>query len=209
MHLPLRALLRPLAPLTLLLVATIAAGCTSTTAKPAPTAEVVVRTSTPEPTATATPSRTPTATRTPTPAAVPPRAAVPPKVPETGRWIEVNVTSYVVRLMDGKQVLKEIGPVAVGKQVDTGTYESTQTGLFNVYVKTAPRTFDAPYNTYIQWWVGFDPAKDNGFHSFLLDKDGKVVDAGTGRISNGCIRTGAAEEIFNFAEIGMPVFVRA
>ena len=122
---------------------------------------------------------------------------------------EVNVTSYVVRLMDGKQVLKEIGPVAVGKQVDTGAYESTQTGLFNVYVKTAPRTFDAPYNTYIQWWVGFDPAKDNGFHSFLLDKDGKVVDAGTGRISNGCIRTGAAEEIFNFAEIGMPVFVRA
>ncbi len=210
MHLPLRALLRPLAPLTLLLVAAIAAGCTSTPAKPAPTAEVVVRTSTPEPTATATPSRTPvpTATPTPTPTAAP-RVVAPPKAPETGRWIEVNVTSYVVRLMDGKQVLKEIGPVAVGKQVDTGAYESTQTGLFNVYVKTAPRTFDAPYNTYIQWWVGFDPAKDNGFHSFLLDKDGKVVDAGTGRISNGCIRTGAAEEIFNFAEIGMPVFVRA
>ena len=134
---------------------------------------------------------------------------MPPKAPDTGRWIEVNVTNYVVRLMDGKQVLKEIGPVAVGKQVDTGAYESTQTGLFNVYVKTAPMTFDAPYNTYIQWWVGFDPAKDNGFHSFLLDKDGKVADASTGRVSNGCIRTGGAEEIFNFAEVGMPVFVHA
>ncbi len=208
MHRPLRALLRPLAPLILLLATVIAAGCTSTPAKPAPTAEVVVRTSTPEPTATPRPTQTatPTPTRTPTAA---PRVVAPPKAPETGRWIEVNVSNYVVRLMDGRQVLKEIGPVAVGKEVDTGAYESTQTGLFNVYVKTAPRTFDAPYNTYIQWWVGFDPAKDNGFHSFLLDKDGKVVDAATGRISNGCIRTGAAEEIFQFAEVGMPVFVHA
>ena len=94
---------------------------------------------------------------------------------QTGRWIDVDVTRFVVRLMDGKQVVKEIGPVAVGKQVDTGAYESTQTGLFHVYNKIAPLTFDPPYNTYIQWWVGFDPQKDNGFHSFLLDKDGKVV----------------------------------
>ena len=111
--------------------------------------------------------------------------------------------------MDGKQVVREIGPVAVGREVDTGRYESTQTGLFHVYNKTAPRTFDAPYNTYIQWWVGFDPAKANGFHSFLLDAEGKVVDAGTGRISNGCIRTGEAEAVFQYAEVGMPVFVRA
>ena len=127
----------------------------------------------------------------------------------TGRWIEVDVTRFVVRLMDGKQVVREIGPVAVGREVDTGRYESTQTGLFHVYNKTAPRTFDAPYNTYIQWWVGFDPAKDNGFHSFLLDAEGKVMDAGTGRISNGCIRTGEAEAVFQYAEVGMPVFVRA
>jgi hypothetical protein len=55
--------------------------------------------------------------------------------------------------------------------------------------------------------VGFDPAKDNGFHSFLKDQTGKVVDAATGKISNGCIRTGEAEAIFAFAEIGMPVYV--
>ena len=68
-------------------------------------------------------------------------------------------------------------------------------------------TFDAPYNTYISDWVGFDPSLANGFHSFLKDANGKVVDASTGRISNGCIRTGASEAIYAFAQIGMPVYV--
>ena len=195
----------------LLLITIAVSGCSS---KPDPAPAVVVRTSTPEatPTATATPSPSPspTATRTAVPTATAtPRVVVPSKAPETGRWIEVDVSRYVVRLMDGKQVVKEIGPVAVGREVDTGRYESTQTGLFTVYVKTAPCTFDAPYNTYIQWWVGFDPEKANGFHSFLLNEAGAVVDASTGRVSNGCIRTGDAEAVFQYAEIGMPVFVRA
>ena len=99
--------------------------------------------------------------------------------------------------------------LAVGREVDTGAYESTQTGLFHVYEKAAPLSFDAPYNVYIQWWVGFDRDKANGFHSFLEDKDGKVVDAATGRVSNGCIRSGDAEAIYAYAEVGMPVFVRA
>ncbi|HEY7466720.1 MAG TPA: L,D-transpeptidase [Dehalococcoidia bacterium] len=127
--------------------------------------------------------------------------------PTTGRWIDVDVTRYVVQLMDGTNVVKTIGPIAVGEQIDTGAYLSTQTGLFHVYNKLEPLAYDAPYDTYISHWVGFDPAKDNGFHSFLKDESGKVVDASTGKISNGCIRTGEAEAIFAFAEIGMPVFV--
>ena len=33
------------------------------------------------------------------------------------------------------------------------------------------------------------------------------MDASTGRVSNGCIRTGDEAAIFAFAEIGMPVYV--
>ena len=135
---------------------------------------------------TSTPEPTATAApATPTPTATPPATSTP------------------------TPVRTPTPPPAPPKAPETGRYESTQTGLFHVYNKTAPRTFDAPYNTYIQWWVGFDPAKANGFHSFLLDAEGKVVDAGTGRISNGCIRTGEAEAVFQYAEVGMPVFVRA
>ncbi len=156
----------------------------------APSAEVAAVTVTPQPVAVA-----------PTPPTGPP--------PTAGRWIDVDVTRFTVRLMRGPEVMRTIEPVAVGAQIDTGVYESTQTGLFHVYQKTAGLTYDAPYRTYIDWWVGFDPDKANGFHSFLLDANGAVVDASTGRVSNGCVRTGAAREIFEFAEVGMPVVVHA
>jgi hypothetical protein len=127
--------------------------------------------------------------------------------PTAGKWIDVNVTTFEVRLMDGASATKDIGPVGVGALVDTGDYASTQTGLFHVYSKVEDLAYDPPYDTYISHWVGFDPDKANGFHSFLKDKDGKVVDASTGRVSNGCIRTGAPEAIFAYADIGMPVWV--
>ena len=159
------------------------------TATPAPPAEAE------EPDATSTPAAEPT---------VAPETSAPPS---EGRWIDVDVTVFAVRLMDGDAVVQEIAPVAVGEQVDTGAYLSTQTGLFHVYNKVEGLAYDAPYDTYISHWVGFDPAKDNGFHSFLKDADGAVVNASTGRVSNGCIRTGAADAIFAFAEVGMPVYV--
>jgi lipoprotein-anchoring transpeptidase ErfK/SrfK len=142
-----------------------------------------------------------------TPAAEPRRPTEASLQADGGRWIEVDVTKFVVRLMDGSSVVREIAPVAVGAQVDTGEYASTQTGLFHVYSKAQDLAYDAPYDTYISHWVGFDPDKANGFHSFLKGKDGTVVDASTGRVSNGCIRTGAEDAIYAFAEIGMPVWV--
>jgi hypothetical protein len=149
-------------------------------------------------TATAAP---PTLTATPSPNST--------EAPTAGRWIDVDVTRFEVQLMEGNNVLQTIGPVAVGAEIDTGNYESTQTGLFFVHVKTPELTYDAPYDTYISHWVGFDPDKDNGFHSLLKDAAGNVVDPSTGRISNGCIRSGDVETIFNFAEIGMPVLVHS
>jgi len=162
----------------------------------------------PAPTEVPTPEPTPTVVATRAPAAVsaPARPAGPPT---SGRWIEVDVTRFMVRLMDGTRPVREIGPIGVGREIDTGRYESTQTGLFAVYTKRAERTYDAPYDTYIAWWVGFDPGKDNGFHSFLQDEQGNTVDASTGRVSNGCIRTGDGAAIYEYAEIGMPVWVHA
>jgi len=159
----------------------------------------------------AAPTNAATSAAASTPGAVSTRAATPATdsspQPTQGRWIDVDVTNFVVRLMDGTTTVNEISPVAVGAQVDTGAYASTQTGLFHVYDMRKELAYDAPYKTYISDWVGFDPDKSNGFHSFLKDKDGKVVDASTGRVSNGCIRTGAEAEIYGFATIGMPVWV--
>jgi hypothetical protein len=148
----------------------------------------------------------------PSPTPVPPTPVpVPnaPTAPTAGRWIGVDVTRFEVQLMEGNRVIRTIGPVAVGVEVDTGVYESTQTGLFYVHTMTRDLTYDAPYDTYISHWIGFDLDKDNGFHSLLKDAAGNVVDPSTGRVSNGCIRVGDVELIFDFAEIGMPVLVHS
>jgi hypothetical protein len=205
----LRSFTRPLAGLTFtavafFLVLTLAA-CGSEDPPPAdPNDAVIVSTVVPQP-ASDTAGATPASGQASTGQS--PAQSTQAARPTTGKWIDVDVTRYVVQLMEGANVVRTIGPVAVGAQIDTGNYESTQTGLFHVHVKNETLAFDAPYNTYISHWVGFDAEKDNGFHSFLKDATGKVVDAGTGKISNGCIRTGEAEVIFAYAEIGMPVFV--
>jgi hypothetical protein len=176
----------------------LAAGCSSGAAEP-PASAVIIATITPAPPQG---SEAVAGQPSPTPST---RPETPP--PTTGRWLDVDLTSLQVRLMESDRVLQTIGPVAIGEQVDTGAYESTQTGLFHVYAKTEELAYDAPYDTYISHWVGFDIDKANGFHSFLKDASGTVVDSSTGRISNGCIRTGDPEAIFAFAEIGMPVLV--
>jgi hypothetical protein len=171
---------------------------------------IIIATLTPAPDTSGTipsggkPATPPTsATLGATPAPVPTTAVVP----TTGRWIDVDLTDYAVRLMEGTTIIKLIRPVGVGQQIDTGAYESTQTGLFHVYDKRQELQYDAPYKTYISDWVGFDPVRANGFHSFLKDEKGQVVDASTGRISNGCIRTGESSLLYDFAQIGMPVLV--
>jgi hypothetical protein len=160
-------------------------------------------------TSDATPAPAPPTSEPDPPTATPPHTSDGSLPPTEGRWIDVDVTAFVVTLMDGTSVVQEIAPVAVGAQVDTGEYASTQTGTFHVYSKVEDLAYDPPYQTYISHWVGFDPDKANGFHSFLKDKDGNVVDASTGRVSNGCIRTGAPDAIFAFAEIGMTVYVHS
>lgn len=203
---------RNFAAITFALVTALLGACSRDTPPPAPTATL------PPPALTLAvlpsqpaPALSPQATATPR-VESPPAAKATPRAaaaPTSGRWIDVDVTRFTVTLMDGKQVIREIGPVGVGVQIDTGVYESTQTGLFHIYNKTAGLTYDAPYDTYIDWWVGFDPDKANGFHSFLLDAKGNVVNAATGRISNGCIRTPDPKAVFEFADVGMPVFVHA
>jgi hypothetical protein len=181
-------------PTTTILLGGKPAGPPTPTAEPAET--LTVASEPPgEPVAMATPIPEPTST---------PASSAPPK---TGRWIDVDVTNFVVRMMDGETVVQELEPVGVGEQIDTGAYLSTQTGLFTVHTKVEALAYDAPFDTYISHWIGFDTAKDNGFHSFLKDASGEVVDASTGRVSNGCIRVGAIEALFAFAEIGMPVYV--
>jgi lipoprotein-anchoring transpeptidase ErfK/SrfK len=58
------------------------------------------------------------------------------------------------------------------------------------------------------YWVAFDPDRANGFHSFLMDKNGGVIEGGDGA-TGGCVAMdpGLAEALYEFATFGMRVEV--
>lgn len=184
----------------------------------------VTATPTSAPTATIAPSPTPAPTATPVPTATPLPSPTPqPKSPLElglivlppdpgkggGRWIDLNLNDGYTRLVDGGKVLKEL-PSAWGYGT-TGTaddYFSTPVGLYFVYEKRDELHHDETYSTgYFRGWVGFDPERANGFHSFILDAQEQVIDARLGPVSHGCVRVGDWQALYNFAEVGMPVIV--
>jgi L,D-transpeptidase catalytic domain len=185
------------------------------TATPVP--PTTVPTATPVP-PTITPMPTPTATVPPLPTATP----LPAKddlvawkfisePPTQGRWIDVNLNDGFVRLMEGRKLVKAL-PAAWGYGV-TGTesdYFSTAPGRYFIYSRYDYRWYDGTYSrTYINSFVGFDPERANGFHSFLYDARGNVVDNRLGAISHGCIRVEDWKTVYDFTAIGMPVMVHS
>ncbi|HEX2910330.1 MAG TPA: L,D-transpeptidase [Chloroflexia bacterium] len=133
----------------------------------------------------------------------------PVPVSGNGRWIDFNRQEGVTRLMEGNKVVKTL-PSAYGYGIpgSDSDFYSTAPGQYNVYEKNPDLVYDGTYSgLYFEGWVGFDKTRANGFHSFLLNEKGEVVDNRTGPVSHGCIRTEDWRAIFDFAEVGMPVIV--
>jgi hypothetical protein len=132
-----------------------------------------------------------------------------PPVKGNERWINVNLTDSTTRLVEGRKILREIpSAYGYGKYGSDSDYFSTAPGLYRVYTKYEGLQHDNEYTGfYFQGWVGFDPSRANGFHSFLMDDKGKVVDSRLGPVSHGCVRTEDWKAVYDFAQIGMPVVV--
>lgn len=187
---------------------------TATSLPPTPTLAPPTATLVPSPTPvpfTATPLP-PTATATP--AAPPPDLVAvgiiaEPPVRNNERWIDFNLRDGITRLMEGRKIVREL-PSAYGYGMpgSPSDFYSTAPGQYRVYQKREPLYYDAVYSGYyFVGWVGFDPVRANGFHSYLLDAEAKVVDSQLGPVSHGCIRTDEWKVVFDFAYVGMPVIV--
>jgi uncharacterized protein YraI len=126
---------------------------------------------------------------------------------ETGseRWIDVDRSSQTVTLYVGDEATASYW-ASLGYDKSTDGFYSTAVGTYYVYAKYAPLSWTEWGKAYIKWWVAFDPYRDNGFHSYSLDADGNVLPRGAGP-TGGCVATepAAAEEIYDFATIGMRV----
>lgn len=123
------------------------------------------------------------------------------------RWIDFDRTNQIVTLYDGDSAVASYWG-AVGYDSSSDGFFSTAIGTYYVYSKYAPIAWTDWGQTYIEYWVGFDPSRSNGFHSYSLDSNGNVLPNGAGA-TGGCIALdlGAASTVFDFAEIGTRVEV--
>ena len=124
------------------------------------------------------------------------------------RWIQVDRSSETVTLFEGDEAIVSYW-AALGYDKSKDGFYSTAIGTYYVYAKYAPLSWTEWGSAYITWWVAFDPDRDNGFHAYSMDSKGRVLPDGDGP-TGGCVATApdAAEQIFNFADIGMRVVVQ-
>lgn len=134
-----------------------------------------------------------------------PAVEEPPAEPAE-RWIEVDRSTAVVTLHEGDRVIARYDGL-IGKDPSADGYYATAVGTFHVYVKerALAETPFAP-GVFLTDFVGFDPARSNGFHSPVRDAGGNVVQTG-GTSTLGCVRLAEdqARFLFDFVDIGTRV----
>ena len=127
--------------------------------------------------------------------------------PPPERWIDVNRTNQTVTLYEGWAPVASYWG-AMGFDPSADGFFATAVGTYHVYSKTEGLSWTPWANAFITDWVGFDPARVNGFHSYTLDWLGNMLPWGAGP-TGGCVAldSWAADHVFAFAEYGMRVEV--
>ncbi|MGI8484944.1 MAG: SH3 domain-containing protein [Thermomicrobiales bacterium] len=123
------------------------------------------------------------------------------------RWIDVDRGSGAITLYVGDVPQQTLWGVMGWEQTDEGFY-ATANGTYYIYAKNQSLTFTPYANAYITDWVGFDPNRANGFHSYTKDGNGNVI-AGGDSPTGGCVAldSWSADSVYAFAEYGMRVEV--
>ena len=123
-------------------------------------------------------------------------------------WIDVNRSSHIVTLYVGQERAVASYYASLGWDTSDDGFYSTASGTYQVFSKYEGLSWTDWGGTYIEDWVGFDPSRDNGFHSYSMDSSGNVLPNGDGK-TGGCVATapGDAAENHAFATYGMRVEV--
>ena len=121
------------------------------------------------------------------------------------RWIDVNRSSQTVTLFEGDEVVGSYWAAMGWDESDDGFY-ATAVGTYSVYGKHEDLAWTEWGQAYIEYWVGFDASRINGFHSYSMNENGSVLKNGDGP-TGGCIalEPSAAALLFDFAGYGTRV----
>lgn len=123
------------------------------------------------------------------------------------RWIDVDRGDGTVTLYEGEAPLRTWWAAMSADSSDDGFY-ATAIGTYHVYAMNEDLAWTDWGEAWITSWVGFDPDRMNGFHSFLLDEHGVPVEGGDGP-TGGCVALppAAAGELYWFVQPGTRVEV--
>ena len=134
-----------------------------------------------------------------------PQPAEPAPEPGPERWIDINRSTNAVTLFVG-DVPQATYYGSLGYDTSDYGFNATAIGTYYVYYKQIELNYTPFAQAYITHWVGFDPERFNGFHSYTKDANGTILPNGAGKTA-GCVALapGEIDAVYDFAEIGMRV----
>jgi hypothetical protein len=167
----------------LLLLATVWAVCCTTPPEPSATDALAAPTAMP---ATAT------------------AVEMPALLDRDGSWIEVDLRRQEVVLHKGGAI---VGEYAASSGVSTEGGYATPPGLYRVQMMEKGPIENVP-GVFVSDILIFDLRQGLGIHSRPMDVHGNLLDATLGRPSTGgCVRVGDSGSVYEFAGVGMQVWI--
>src|SRR5512135_333803 len=145
-----------------------------------------------------------TQTTHPPTAAAPTATLLPTWILPTDSWIEIDLALQSLRLHRGREVIAEY-PVSTG--VTTDPQYATPPDLYRVQSKDLGPIESSP-GVFVSHVILFDLGRGNAIHSLPMDADGQVLDSTVGvPATAGCVRLAEADRVFEFAKIGIRVWI--
>jgi hypothetical protein len=123
------------------------------------------------------------------------------------RWVDVDRSTQTVTLYEGDTAVAAYW-AAMGSDPSEDGFFATAVGTYYVYEKYGNLSWTDWGGAWVGDWVGFDPARLNGFHTYLMDGGGQVIPGGDGP-TGGCValEPAAADQLFAFVSVGTRVEV--
>jgi L,D-transpeptidase catalytic domain/Bacterial SH3 domain len=123
------------------------------------------------------------------------------------RWVDVDRTRQMVTLYEGDSAVATYW-AAMGSDPSDDGFFATAVGTYWVYEKYWGLSWTDWGGAWVDDWIGFDPTRLNGFHTYLMDAAGQVIPGGDGP-TGGCVALAptAADQLFAFVSVGTRVEV--
>lgn len=123
------------------------------------------------------------------------------------RWVDVDRTTQMVTLFEGDSAVATYW-AAMGRDPSDDGFFATAVGTYYVYDKYGDLSWTDWGGAWVGDWIGFDPVRLNGFHTYSMDSAGQVIPGGDGP-TGGCVALApaAADQLFAFVDVGARVEV--